>query len=243
MKTIITLVLIAIIIICGWTGYKKGLIMGIGGILVIIASIYGAHLLSVTFSYEALPVMRPFASGYLESSLSDKEEKPGVLTEEGILLGTKSLEDFLKDNPEEARRLAQAVYERCGITEKTAAEMSAETTEYYAAYKGGFVSAMTEILCARISYVICFTLIFAIIAIILTVIGNLTNLSFKLPNLNLLNDISGALLGVFTGLMFCTVLVWVLKYMGMIIGRDTLAHAAVAKAFLSADNLAKILGY
>ena len=35
MKAIIDLILVGILILCAWSGYKKGLIMGIGGILVI----------------------------------------------------------------------------------------------------------------------------------------------------------------------------------------------------------------
>ena len=49
MKAILDIIFIAIILACAWTGYKKRLIMGIGGILAIIISIYGANLLSNTF--------------------------------------------------------------------------------------------------------------------------------------------------------------------------------------------------
>ena len=65
MKLIIDLIFIAILVVCGWSGYKKGIIMGIGGVLVIIISLYGGNLLSTTFSYEVIPALKPFASGYL----------------------------------------------------------------------------------------------------------------------------------------------------------------------------------
>ena len=56
MIKIIDFVLVAIILICGWCGYKKGLIMGIGGIIAIILSLLAANLLAKSFSYELVPV-------------------------------------------------------------------------------------------------------------------------------------------------------------------------------------------
>ena len=53
MKAIIDLVLLGILVICAWNGYKKGLIMGVGGILCIIIGIYGANLLANTFYHDA----------------------------------------------------------------------------------------------------------------------------------------------------------------------------------------------
>ena len=66
MTKLIDLLLIAVIIICAWAGYKKGMIMGIGSILVIVVSLYGGNLLSTAFSYEIIPAIKPFADGYME---------------------------------------------------------------------------------------------------------------------------------------------------------------------------------
>jgi len=216
--------------------------MSLGGIIVIIASVYGANVLSLTYSEEAVSVLRPFAAGYIDGILYDKDEKDGVLTTLGISLGTQSIEDYLLNHEKEVQLIAEASYIRLGITEKTAAELSEQAAAYYEENNVKLPDAITEILCIRISYVMCFTLVFLIILIALTVIGNLSNLSFKLPGFDLINDISGAVLGVATGIMFCTVLVWALKYLGMLIGADTLADTALAKPFLNADTLSKILG-
>ena len=67
MKAIIDLVLLGILVICVWNGYKKGIIMGVGGILCIIIAIYGANLLANTFYHDLVPAMKPFANGFTES--------------------------------------------------------------------------------------------------------------------------------------------------------------------------------
>ena len=51
MRTVIDLVLLAIIIISIWSGYKKGFILGIAGVVAIVVSLYGASLVSSAFSY------------------------------------------------------------------------------------------------------------------------------------------------------------------------------------------------
>jgi hypothetical protein len=200
-------------------------------------------LLAQTFSYEALPVMRPFASGYLDGKLYDKADgTTGILSEIGIFTDSKSLEDYIKGDPELAETAARATYESFGVDEKTSEDMAADAVAYYNDQGGSFETAMSEILCERISYVMCFLLAFLITVIILTVAGNLTNLSLKIPGVNHLDNISGAVLGVVTGLIFCTVFVWALKYAGMLIGGDTLPKTIFAKLFLNESLLTKALG-
>ena len=85
-------------------------------------------------------------------------------------------------------------------------------------------------------------LIVMAIVIVLTVIGNLPNLSYKIPRLDLVNDIGGTLLGVVTGVLFCMLLVWALKFLGMIIGDDTLTATKLGKLFLEHNIYPKYLG-
>ena len=242
---IIDLLLAAIVVICGWTGYKKGIIMGIGGILVIIVSLYGANLLASTFSSAAIPVLRPFAAGYVEGKIEGKADgsAPGILDQLGLDTSATSLEDLIKADPFLEQKVAETAYESVGITASAAQDMASDAGAYYADKGGLFTAALTEILCIRMAFVTCFILAFLLILILLTVIGNLTNLSFKIPNLDLVNDVAGAVIGVFTGLVFCTILVWALKYMGAVIGGDTISKTLIAKSFMKADRLTKILRY
>ena len=45
MKAVIDIVLIIIIALCTWNGYKRGLVGGVAGILAIIISLLGANIL------------------------------------------------------------------------------------------------------------------------------------------------------------------------------------------------------
>lgn len=237
---IIDIVLLAILVICGWSGYKKGIIMGIGGILVIIVSVFGANLLSNTFSYEVTPVMQPFASGYIESKLN--EDETGILAELGLDNSTFSLSDLLIQDPSLESEISQRTFRFFGFSEEVAAELTDEVIANSDETGDDLITSISEILCARVAFVLCFLLAFALIAILLTVIGNIPNLSFKFPVANIINDIGGLLLGLVTGLLFCSLVTWVFKYTGLIIKEDVLAETWLASRLIEKDLLTQYIG-
>ena len=68
MKAIIDIILIIIIAMCTWNGYKRGLVGGVAGILAIIISLLGASILAAAYSHEVVPALEPFVDGYVDSS-------------------------------------------------------------------------------------------------------------------------------------------------------------------------------
>ncbi len=239
-KAIIDLVLLGILIICVWSGYKKGIIMGVGGILCIIVAIYGANLLANSFSYDVVPALKPFANGYTETLIGGSDS--AVMKRMGWDGSTYSAEDLVEMYPDRRLEFCSTCYQVLGIDESTADIMAERAVTYKRESGSSMRAAVGQILCETVSYAGCFIIAFLLIVIILTVIGNLPNLSYKLPRLDLVNDIVGALLGLVTGLMFCAVLVWALKFMGMLIGSDTLAATRIGGWLLEKNFLLKYLG-
>lgn len=239
MRAIIDLVLLGILIICTWSGYKKGILMGIGGIVAIVVSLYGANLLANVFSYDVVPALRPFVGGYSERLLAGKDSP--VLEEMGWTDYDYSVEDLLQRFPERREEFFSSCYTSLGV-DKTTAGVMADRASAYARESGvGMKDAMVHVLCETISYVGCFLLAFLLLIIILTVIGNLPNLSYKIPRLDVVNDVGGAVLGLVTGFLFCVVLVWAMKFMGMLLRNDALASTRLGGWLLEKDLLMKYL--
>ena len=239
-KAIIDLVLLGILIICVWSGYKKGIIMGVGGILCIIVAVYGANLLANSFSFDVVPALKPFANGYTETMMNGSDS--AVMKRMGWDGSTYSPEDLVEMYPDRKVEFCATCYEVLGIDAKTSERMAEKAVTYARESGSPIQAAVGQILCETVSYAGCFLLAFLLIVIILTVIGNLPNLSYKLPRLDIVNDILGALLGLVTGLMFCVIAVWALKFMGMLIGSDTLASTRIGGWLLQKDYLFKYLG-
>ncbi|MCL1828648.1 MAG: CvpA family protein [Oscillospiraceae bacterium] len=237
MDKIIDIIIVAIFLICIWSGYKKGLIMGVGGLVAIVVSLIGANLLSNTFSYEIIPALRPFASGFTEKQIHEK-----IIPDMGFEDSDRSIDDILAQNPEIMTEFCVRCYEDLGIRSLTAAKMADEATALAKEKDLGIQHAVVETLCRSVVYVAGFILAFLLLLIILVVIGNLPNLSYKIPNLDLVNDIGGALCGLITAVALCSVLVWAAKFTGMIIGPDTVGKTFLAERLTNLDLLGKALG-
>lgn len=90
MKAVLSLLFLSILIFCVWSGYKKGLVMGIFSLIAFVVSVYGANLLSQTYSGEVIDALRPFASGFVEVNVVDKTVRPAM----GIDSTNLSVKDY-----------------------------------------------------------------------------------------------------------------------------------------------------
>ena len=238
MKLVIELIFIAILIICLWSGYKKGLVMTLGSILIIIVSLFVGDLLSDTFSHEPVAVLRPFVAGYMEGV--DGAIETSLDEVMGDTSDMLSIEDIIELHPEITHDLCRLSFEKLGVFPTTAEVMATEALELHE--QGGYTisSAIVEIMCSKLTYYIGFILFFAITVILLTVLGNLSNISFKIPNMDKLNTIGGAVSGIVVGFLFCAVLAWVLKFAGAILPEETM-EGVFTSMFLKFDTLSKYL--
>ena len=226
---ILNIGLLLIVALCTWTGYRKGLIAGIAGILAVVIALFGGSLLSSAYSREVVPVLEPFLDGYIDSQNIRSEVLLALNDGHPTEL---SLEDYLAENPSKRYDYAEECFKKLGIYQERAEEMARKTVDYDNRNGVGMTSAVVTQLCDTLSYVAGLVVAFLLILILLTAIGNLANLSFRLPNMELLDEIGGAMLGFVKGLMYCVLLCWALGFLGLVIGKDTLETTALAQFFL-----------
>lgn len=230
MSIILSVIFALIVLFSVWGGYKRGFVLSTANLVAIVASLYLACLLSAAFSNELVTVMRPFAEGYVERQITEV-----TMPELGFDAMGLSVSDALEQHPDQTGDFCVATFRAVGIYDGPAAQMAQEAQDYAEVQQTGIVSAIVEIFCERIAYVGCIVLGFIVILILLLAIGNLPNLTFKIPEKERLDDVGGAIAGALGGVTYCVLLCWALQFAGILIGRETLSHTFLAKAFLFID--------
>ena len=232
MTLVIDIVLLIIIALCTWGGYKRGLVGGIAGLLAIVIALFGGSLLSATYSGEVIPALRPFIGGVIDTPATEGQ----ILERLGYGSSDKSLNDILAEDPSLCYDYAYGCMDFVGFSADRSTELANRAIKVYESGEAqDLTDAVVATLCETIPYVLGLLLAFLMILIILVAIANVGNLSFRLPNMENLDEIGGAVLGFTRGFLYCVLLVWILSFFGLLIGRETLENTTLARFFLSFD--------
>lgn len=230
MKTVINIILIAIVALCTWHGFRKGLVGGIAGILAIVLALFGANLLSTAYSHEVTPVLHPFVDGFIDSQNTRSE----ILERMGYGSSDLSLEDILAQDSSLKVDYAYECMRQVGFYEKHAETLADKAVKYSNESGVNMTEAVIDTLGDTITYVGGLVLFFLLILILLIAIANIGNLSFRLPAHETADAVGGAVAGCLKGCLYCVLLCWLLGFLGLII-KDALSEAALARFFLSID--------
>ena len=228
-RLIIDIVLLVIVGLCTWGGYRRGLIGGIAGILAIVIALFGGSLLSSAYSHEVVPALQPFVDGFISS----QKTRDGVMEQMGYGNSTLSVEDVLVQDPSLRYDYAYECFRMVGFYDARAEELGEWAVQTADETGMSMQSAVIATLSDTISYVGGLVIAFLLILIALVAIANVGNLSFRLPNLELLDEIGGAVLGFVKGMFYCVLLCWLLSFFGILIGKDTLGSTTLARFFLA----------
>ena len=231
MKVIIDITLLIIIALCTWNGNKRGLVGGIAGILAIIISLFGGSLLSSAYAHEVVPVLEPFVDGYIDS----QKTRDDVLERLGYGSSDLSLEDILAQDSSLRYDYAYECMTGMGFYEKRADTLAARAVDVADEKGCTMTDAVVAVLCDTITYVGAMVIAFLLILIFLVAIGNVGNLSFRLSNMEALDEVGGAVLGFAKAFLYCVLLCWLLSFLGFIIGQDTMARTTLGRFFLIFD--------
>ena len=229
MRFLIDIGLLAVIVLCTWSGYKKGLIGSIAGILAIVVALLGGSLLSSTYAHELVPALEPFVNGYVDSQANRDQ----ALEKMGYGSSDLSLNDILSADPSLRYDYAYESIRSVGFYQDRAEELAIKAVDFSQQTGADMTTSVVSVLCDTICYVGGLTLAFLMILILLIAMANVGNLSFRLPNMENLDEIGGSVLGFLKGFIYCVLFCWILSFFGVFIGKDTLAHTTLARFFLA----------
>ena len=232
----IDLAIIAIIAFCGWRGYKNGLIRGIFGVVALIVSIFVANVAAEAYSEEFTGMLKPFAGGIVDTTLTEMEEKH-IKYDPG---------ENKHENKSEEFRTAYTALRQIHLPEPSAvriAEMVVDIKDPEIDFniRGILSDLIAEKLSSVFAYVAVFAIAFTLIAIVFTVVGNLIGFVFSLPGLKLVDTIAGTAFGLVKGLIIVYTLAAVVRYFGLL-ALDTLEGTSILNSIVNNNPIANMLG-
>lgn len=244
MNIILDLVLIAIIVFCGWSGYRKGFILGISGILALIVAFYGAQLVADTYSQEFNSMLQPFVTGVVDKAVNEAKEEllsaaPEVSDENA---GTDPSQGVAEGEDLDVFTVTYEALGKVGILKSAAKDMAEDLAQKVTSTGKALREELVKALCSKVAYVLTATIVFLMIIIIFTVLANLINLAFKLPGLEFINDILGSLFGVAKGLIFAFAIAWILRYTGFILKEEVIDETILLKWMMEHNLVTMFFG-
>lgn len=214
---LLDVIIAAVVLLCVWSGYRKGFVLTLCGFLAVFVAFIGASILSSllaepvagaitpmveqavrqaieTYSADALSVLSSSVSGLSASVSIDPEmletiQVPTELLLDQVLTALRSVPalQVIADNFQAA-------------VESGAIEVTADIAH-----------ALAQYIAVQIARIILFILAFVVILIAWFILSHALDLAFKLPVLSTLNRWGGAAVGLLKGLVLVAIALWLLK--------------------------------
>ena len=147
MKAIIDILLLIIIALCTWSGYKRGLVGGVASLLAIIIALLGGSIVAAAYSHEVVPAFEPFVDGYVDSSSMRKT----VLERMGYGESELSLEDILAADTSLRHDYAYETLREVGMYSQRAEEMASEAVALADSSGMTMTDAVVSVLCETVT--------------------------------------------------------------------------------------------
>lgn len=202
---------VAILAFFVWRGWRKGLLLSLCGLAVVVASFLGAGFIADTLDTPLADAITPKLEETIQEQLalhydSQSDQDPlDALREQGGLFSWAA--DAVEDAQESV--VGNAI--------------------------GDLAAKAAGLLATTIAYRILFTLAFLLLFILLTVLLHALNVVARLPGLNFCNELGGGLIGLLKGVIVLYVVIACLRLFSGLITPQVEENTHVLKFFLRFD--------
>jgi hypothetical protein len=191
----VDIILLLILLVFMLSGYRKGLILSLCSLLILVVSCLGATVSQQALTPKISAYLKPQVTAYVSELLEEQvaENTGAALESTGVTIGGESV------SPEELLSLLQ----RFGIdAEATAQEAVSSASEPLI---DGAAEAISDTVTDALSGLLIFLAVFLVIFLLLRSLELGLNTVDRLPVIHTLNHLSGGLIGLVSGAFLLTV--------------------------------------
>ena len=221
---LIDIVLLAILVVSIWHGYRRGVIITLAAVLALIISLSVADLVSRRYSGEFTSVLDPFFSGIVDRGVNEAREELG--------------------DDAAPFELCRVSLEGMGLTRSEARTIARQAAEQVEEGSGLHVykTVLVDRLCVVAAYALAMLVVFILAMVFFTVVENLINLEIKLPGLEMINGMLGLAFGLIKGLIIVFLIAWVARFSGLILKEEIINKTLLLRLFMNVNPFAGIFG-
>jgi hypothetical protein len=191
----VDIILLLILLVFMLSGYRKGLILSLCSLLILVISCLGATVAQQALTPKISEYLKPQVTAYVSEVLEEQvaENTDAALESSGVTIGgqTVSLEELL------------SLLQRFGID----AEATAQGAIFSASEPliAGAAEAISDTVTDALSGLLIFLAVFLVIFLLLRSLELGLNTVDRLPVIHTLNHLSGGLIGLISGAFLLTV--------------------------------------
>lgn len=230
MSIILDLALVALLLVCAFSGYRRGLILSVASVLVLAISVFVGGAVARAYGPDLAQTVEPYI-GWLSEEATDQ-----VIAEMD-----ETLEDL---DTNRAYEVIEASFLRMGIAEDAAEKLAEEGHSLMLGTGSNIRRCISIVFVDVLTYMLIFVIVFAICAAALSIVLNVVGSSFEMPNLKLVDDIGGGVMGLVYGFVILLVVCWIMRYGTAFLPEDStlIKGTAIMEFFINHNLLSAFLG-
>lgn len=224
MAAIIDLILVAVLVLCTVLGFRRGAFKSVIGIVVLIAALLGAGIVSSQAGPGVAKMVSPMLSQQIELRLSEY------------------VQSALPGGEEATQESAEGMFSAMGLYQKTAEKLAGDVLEEARETGQTIVQAAVDGMVESIVSAVLFVLAFLVLLIGFTILSKFLGLLTEVPGIHLMNAALGGVLGLLQGCLILFVLVWAAQFFGSGVPESLLQETTVFRHFAALNPLSLVFG-
>lgn len=246
---IIDVVLLAILILFVLLGARRGLILSIAGLLALFIALAGAYYLARNFSPTVSAWIEPKISASLQEKFTKAatdqtdgqtgdqtgDQTGGTSSDQGG--GTGGSETGGAVTAQTGENQIVLLLKKLGLYDSVAKYISGAVTERVNNAGEAVSTALAATLSQTIAFWALFFVCFVLILILVKILVRALNLVAKLPGLNLLNRLGGALFGLISGLLVLFLIAWATRFAGSLLPEETVSKTYFLRTLIEVNPI------
>ncbi len=225
----IDLIILAIIGFCTWQGYRKGLILSVCSVLIVIIASWGAGSIAASFADEAAEAVAPVLSWM-----------PDVQIDEAIKEVTNSYSSDITDTDIIAK-ISTSAFGKIGMNKAITEALTEKVLTMIKNTEADVRESIANVFLYAVAYFLLLLFSFIVLFAALSLLAHFLSSIFKLPVLNLIDKFGGIAVGLIFGLLIMAVVGWSCRFAGIFVSTTFIEKSGLLKFFMNFNILSGML--